>query len=157
MAGAGRWRERGETLGPALLSGVAVLLDLSVDAESFAHAASVGLVALAAAVSGAAAVTSAGRFGPGPLARRFAAWRACGLGAAAACLALEVVERLPASRMAAEASLELTILGALWALLTGWVWGRRSWERIALGVEERPEEAPSGDDVRWGRQEMGEV
>lgn len=129
-----RWKERGETLVPALLAGVGLLLDLSVDGESFAHAAAVAVVALAAGLSVAAAVVSLGRFGPSRLGRRFALWRACGLTAAAACLALEVGERFATPRIAADATVQLTVLGAAWAVLTGWVWGRRSWERMAAGL-----------------------
>ncbi len=156
----GRWKERGETLGPALLAGLALVLDLATDGESLVHAGAVGVVALASAVSGAAAVVSLGRFGPSRLGRRFSLWRACGLAAAAGCLCLEVVQRFSTPRLAADATLQLTVLGGAWALLTGWVWGRRSWERIAAGLRlAAPEDAPEGSarGVRWAGQEMGEV
>jgi hypothetical protein len=157
-----RWKERGETLVPAALAGLALLLDLSEDGESFAHAVGVGLVALAAAMSGAAGVVSLGRFGPSRLARRFSIWRACGLFAAAACLGLEVVQRIAAPRHAADATIQLTVLGAAWALLTGWVWGRRSWERMAAGLaaeaeERRAEAERTGRGVRWAGREVGEA
>jgi len=157
-----RWKERGETLVPAALAGLALLLDLSEDGESFAHAAGVGVVALAAAVSGAAGVVSPGRFGPSRLARRFSIWRACGLFAAAACLGLEVVQRIAAPRHAADATIQLTVLGAAWALLTGWVWGRRSWERLAAGLAAEAEERRVMQErmargVRWAEREMGEA
>jgi hypothetical protein len=157
-----RWKERGETLVPALLAGLALLLDMSVDGESFAHAVAVAVVALAAALSGAAAVVSLGRFGPSRLGRRFAMWRAVGLLAAAGCLALEVVQRFATPGLPADAAVQLTALGGAWALLTGWVWGRRSWERIVAGLvvpgpedEVREREARRG--VRWTGQEMGKA
>jgi len=157
-----RWKERGETLVPAALAGLALMLDLSADGESFAHAAAVGLVALATAASGAAAVVSLGRFGPSRLGRRFSIWRACGLFAAAVCLGLEVVQRIPTPWHAADATIQLTVLGAAWALLTGWVWGRRSWERLAAGLaaeaeERRAEEERTGRGVRWAEREVGEA
>src|SRR4030095_17137812 len=40
-----RWKERGETLVPALLAGLAVLLDMSVGGGWFAHLIAVGSVA----------------------------------------------------------------------------------------------------------------
>ncbi len=157
-----RWKEWGETLVPAALAGLALVLDLSEDGESFAHAAAVGLVALAAAVSGAAAVVSLGRFGPSRLARRFSIWRACGLFAAAVCLSFEVVQRFAAPRHAADATIQLTVLGGAWALLTGWVWGRRSWDRLAAGLaaeaeERRAEQERAARGVRWAEREMGEA
>ena len=157
-----RWKERGETLVPALLAAVALTLDLSVDGESFAHAAAVAVVAVAAALSGAAAVVSLGRFGPSRLGRRFALWRACGLAAAAACLTLEVAERFGMPRLAADATVQLTVLGAAWALLTGWVWGRRSWERLVAGFavpgpEAETSERPARRGVRWAGGEIGEA
>jgi hypothetical protein len=157
-----RFREWGETLVPAALAGLALMLDLADDGESFVHAAAVGLVALGAAVSGAAAVVSLGRFGPTRLGRRFSIWRACGLFAAAGCFCFEVVQRLGAPRHAADATIQLTVLGGAWALLTGWVWGHRSWERIAAGVaaeaaERRAEEEQMGRGVRWAGREVGEA
>jgi len=157
-----RWKERGETLVPAALAGLALMLDLSEDGESFVHAAAVGLVALAAAVSGAAAVVSLGRFGPSRLGKRFSVWRACGLFAAAACLTLEVVQRFAAPRHAVDATIQLTVLGGAWALLTGWVWGRRSWERLAAGLaaeaeERRVEAERTARGVRWAGREVGEA
>ena len=157
-----RWREWGETVVPAALAGLALMLDLSEDGESFAHAASVGLVALAAAGSGAAAVVSLGRFGPSRLARRFSIWRACGLFAGAACLGLEVVQRIAVPRHSADATIQLTVLGAAWVLLTGWVWGRRSWDRLAAGLaaeaeERRAEAERMARGVRWAGRGMGEV
>jgi hypothetical protein len=153
-----RWKERGETLGPALLAVVALVLDLAEDGESFLHAAAVGMTALATATSLAGAVVSFGRFGPSRLARRFALWRAFGLAAAAGCLCLGLLERLPAPRLVADATMQLTVLGAAWALLTGWVWGRRSWERLSMGLTE-PEELGSrtARPVGWTEQEMGEA
>ena len=129
-----RWKERGEVLVPAVLAGIALMIDLADDGESFLHAAAVAVVALAAALSGAAAVVSLGRFGPSRLGRRFALWRACGLFAAAGCFVLEVARRLAAPRGVADGTVQLTVLGAAWALLTGWVWGRRSWERMVAGL-----------------------
>jgi len=129
-----RWRERGETLVPAVLAGAALALDLSDDGEAFVHAAAVAVVALASALSGAAAVVSLGRYGPSRLGRRFALWRALGLLAAAGCLALEVAERVPTPRLVADGTVQLTVLGAAWVVLTGWVWGRRSWERVVAGL-----------------------
>ena len=156
-----RWKERGETLVPALLAGVALVLDMAGDGESFAHAAALAVVALAAALSGAAAVVSLGRFGPSRLGRHFALWRACGLTAAASCLTLEVAERFATPRLAADATVQLTVLGAAWALLTGWVWGRRSWKRLVAGLAVTgPEEDAvrrSRRGVRWAGQEMGEA
>ena len=158
-----RRKEWGETLGPALLAGVALLLDLAEDHDSFIHAAAVGVVALAAALSGAAAVVSLGRFGPSRLARRFSLWRACGLFAAAGCLGVEVVERFSTPRLPADGTLQLTVLGAAWALLTGWVWGRRSWERLCEGLRLEAEEAAqaraqaAARQVRWARSEIGEA
>jgi hypothetical protein len=152
-----RWKERGETLVPALLAGLAVLLDMSVDGESFAHAVAVALVALAAALSGAAAVVSLGRFGPSRLGRRFAIWRACGLLAAACCLALEVVQRFARPHLPADATVQLSVLGAAWALLTGWVWGRRSWEQVVAGPENEVREGDGRSAVRWSGRKMGEA
>ena len=154
-----RWKERGETLVPALLAGLALLLDMSGDGESFAHAVAVAVLAVAAALSGAAAVVSLGRFGPSRLGRRFALWRACGLAAAAGCLTLEVAERFATPRLAADTTVQLTVLGAAWALLTGWVWGRRSWDRLVAGLA-LPEEAAvqrARRGVHWAGQEMGEA
>lgn len=147
---------------PAALAALALMLDLAEDGESFLHAAAVGLVALAAAVSGAAAVVSLGRYGRSGLGRRFSIWRACGLVAAAGCLGLEVVQRFGAPRHAADATIQLTVLGGAWALLTGWVWGRRSWNRLAAGLaaeaEERREmQQGSMRGVRWTGREMGEA
>ena len=154
-----RWKERGETLGPALLALVALVLDLGEDAESFLHAAAVGMIALATATSLAGAVVGLGRFGPSRLARRFALWRAFGLTAAAGCLCLGLMVRLPAPRLVSDATLQLTVLGAAWALLTGWVWGRRSWERLAssLAEAEAQAEASSAHSVPWGGREVGEA
>lgn len=156
-----RWKEWAETLGPALLAAAALALDLAEDGEAFVHAVAVGALAVAAALSLAAAVLSLGRFGPSRLARRFALWRACGLLAAAGCLAVEVVQRLPAPRLAADHTLQLTVLGAAWAVLTGWVWGRRSWERIAEGLRLQAEETARTRaalrDVRWAGSEPGEA
>jgi hypothetical protein len=163
MMGDGRrWKERGETLVPATLAGVALVLDLAEDGESFLHAAAVAVIALAVAASLAAAVVSLGRYGPSRLGRRFALWRACGLLLAAGCLALEVVERLATPRAVADGTVQLTVLGAAWALLTGWVWGRRSWERMLAGLAVAGEETAPGAraarrDVRWTKQEMGEA
>jgi len=154
-----RWKERGETLGPALLAVVALVLDLAEGGESSVHAVAVGVIALAAATSLAAAVVSLGRYGPTRLARRFAVWRACGLAAAAGCLGLALVERLPSPRLVSDARLYLTVLGGAWALLTGWVWGRRSWERLASGLPEAvlQTEASAGRSVRWAGREVGEA
>jgi hypothetical protein len=157
-----RWKERGETLVPALLAGVALTLDLADDGQSFLHAVAVALVALAAALSGAAAVVSLGRYGPSRLGRRFALWRACGLLAAAGCLALEVAERFATPRHVADSSVQLTVLGMAWALLTGWVWGRRSWERMVAGLAvPGPEDElgirASRRGVRWGGPGIGET
>ena len=156
-----RWKERGETLVPAMLAAVALVLDLAENGESFVHAVAVASVTLAAALSGAAAVSSLGRFGPSGLGRRFAVWRAFGLLAAAACLALEGVQRLATPRLPADATIQLTVLGAAWALLTGWVWGRRSWERVVAGLTvPGPEEVLERDarrGVRWSGREMGEA
>jgi hypothetical protein len=162
MAIGRRWKERGETLMPASLAALAVVLDMSVDGESFAHVVAVASVALAAALSGAAAVISFGRFGPSGLGRRFAIWRAGGLLAAASCLALEVVQRCATPHLPADGTVQLSVLGAAWALLTGWVWGRRSWEQVVAGLAvPGPEgEVPEGDarsGVRWSRRKMGEV
>jgi hypothetical protein len=157
----GRWKEWGETVGPALLAGVALLLDLAQDGESFLHSVALGLVALAAALSGAAAVVSLGRFGPSGLGRRFSVWRACGLFAAAGCLVLEVVERFSAPRFPSDGTLQLTVLGGAWALLTGWVWGRRSWERLCEGLRLEAEAAAqaraAAREVRWARPGVGEA
>jgi hypothetical protein len=156
-----RSRELGETLGPALLAGVATLLDVANDGPSFAHAVAVGVLALAAALSGAAAVVSVGRFGPSLLGRRFARWRACGLAAAAGCLALEVGMRLGTPRLASDDTVRLGVLGGAWALLTGWVWGRRSWERLSEGMRVRAEEARGRAEgtsaVRWASSEAGKA
>ena len=157
-----RWKERGETLVPALLSALALMLDLSGDGESFAHAAAVAVVAVAAALSGAAAVVSLGRFGPSRLGRRFALWRACGLAAAAGCLTFEVAQRFATPRLAADATVQLTVLGTAWALLTGWVWGRRSWERLVAGLKVPGPEGEAGVQrarrgVRWAGGEIGEA
>ncbi|HUM09571.1 MAG TPA: hypothetical protein VLT82_01355 [Myxococcaceae bacterium] len=155
-----RWKEWGETVAPAALAVLALGLDLAEDGESFAHTAALGLVALAAALSGAAAVGSCGRFGPSRLGWRFSLWRACGLVAAAGCFGLELVERSGAPRVAADATVQLTVLGAAWALLTGWVWGRRSWERMAAGTAAQAEETRAGEaarGVRWAGREIGEA
>jgi len=153
-----RWKERGETLGPAFLALAALALDLWEDGQSVAHAAAVGVVALAAGWSGAGAVLSLGRFGASGLGRRFALWRAFGLTASAGCLCLDVVERLPAPWGADDGVLQLGVLGAAWALLTGWVWGRGSWERMS-GRSAPPEKPPAAeeapDGVRWTDREIG--
>ena len=157
----GRWKELGETLGPALLATAALVLDLTEDGEAFVPAVAVGLVALAAALSLAGAVVSFGRYGPSRLARRFALWRACGFLAAAGCLAVELVQRLPMPRLAADHTLPLTVPGAAWAVLTGWVWGRRSWERLAEGVRLQEEETARAQaemrDVHWTGSEISEA
>jgi hypothetical protein len=159
MALGRRWREWGETLAPGALAALALVLDLAEDGESFVHAAALGLVALAAALSGAAAVVSLGRFGPSRLGWRFSLWRACGLAAAAGCFGLELVERFGAPRLAADTTLQLTVLGGAWALLTGRVWGRRSWERVVAGLAAEAEErrvAEASRGARWaGRQIEG--
>ncbi len=155
MAIGGRWKEWGETLAPAALAAVALGLDLAEDGESFVHAAALGLVALAAALSGAAAVVSLGRFGPSSLGRRFSLWRACGLLAAAGCFGLALVERHGAPRLAADATLQLTVLGGAWALLTGWVWGRRSWGRMSARLAEEAREQAPPRAARWTGQEIG--
>jgi len=156
-----RWKEWGETLGPALLAATALVLDLAEDGEGFVHALAVGVLALASALSLGAALESPGRFGPSRLARRFSLWRACGLLASAGCLVLEVVQRLPAPRLAADHTLQLTVLGGAWAVLTGWVWGRRSWERMAEGVRLEAEEAAREEAalraVDWARSKVGEA
>ena len=162
MTIARRWKERGETLVPALLAGLALLLDMSVDGDSFAHAVAVALVALAAALSGAAAVVSLGRFGPSRLGRRFAIWRACGLMAAASCLLIEVVQRVGRPQLASDGMVQLTVLGAAWALLTGWVWGRRSWEKLVAGLvvpglEDELREREARSSVHWSGRKMGEA
>ena len=154
-----RWKERGETLAPAALAAVALVLDLAEDGESFLHAAAVAVVALAAALNGAAAVVSLGRYGPSRLARRFALWRACGLLAAAGCLAFEVAERFVTPRVVADGTVQLTVLGAAWAVLTGWVWGRRSWERMVAGLsvpgpEDEVGAHASRPGVRWADRKM---
>jgi hypothetical protein len=157
-----RWKERGETLVPAALAGVALVLDVAEDGESWLHAAAVAIIALAAALSLAAAVVSFGRYGSSRLGRRFALWRACGLFLAAGCLALEVVERLGTPRAVADGTLQLTVLGAAWAALTGWVWGRRSWERMVAGLavpgmETEASARAARRRVRWAKHEMGEA
>jgi hypothetical protein len=157
-----RWKERGETLAPAALAVLALMLDLADDGESFLHAAAVAVVAIAAAVCGAAAVVSLGRYGPSRLARRFALWRACGLLAAAGCLALEVAERLATPWLVADGTVQLTVLGAAWVVLTGWVWGRRSWQRIAAGLsvpgpEDEVGAHASRRRMRWAGQKMEEA
>jgi hypothetical protein len=154
-----RWKERGETLGPALLAVVALGLDVAVEGESSVHAVAVGVIALGVATSLAGAVVSLGRYGTTRLARRFAIWRALGLAAAAFCLGLALVERLSAPRLVADATLYLSVLGGAWAFLTGWVWGRRSWERLARGLlESQPEaEARAQQSVRWAGREIGEA
>jgi hypothetical protein len=126
-------------LAPAALAGLSLGLDVAGDGESFVHAAALGLIALAAALSAAAAVVSLGRFGPSRLGRRFSLWRACGLAAAAGCFGLALVERSGTPRVAADATLQLTVLGGAWVVLTGWVWGRRSWERMAAGLAAQAE------------------
>jgi len=162
MAKLRRWKERGETLVPSGLAGLALVLDMSEDGESFLHAAAVAIIALAAALSLAAAVVSLGRYGPSRLGRRFALWRACGLLAAAGCLALEVVERLATPRAVADGTVQLTVLGGAWAVLTGWVWGRRSWERMLAGLAAPGQETEASARaarrrVRWAKHEMGEA
>jgi hypothetical protein len=129
-----RWKERAETLAPAALAVLALMLDMVNDGESFLHAAAVAVVAIAAAVCGAAAVVSLGRYGPSRLGQRFALWRACGFLAAAGSLGLEVAERLATPRLVADGTVQLTVLGAAWVVLTGWVWGRRSWQRMVAGL-----------------------
>ena len=123
------------------------------------HAVAVGVIALAVATSLAGAVVSLDRYGTTPLARRFALWRALGLAAAASCLGLALVERLSAPRLVADATLYLSILGGAWALLTGWVWGRRSWERLASALPESmpSPETPGEQPVRWAGREIGEA
>jgi len=162
MAKLRRWKERGETLVSSGLAGLALVLDMSEDGESFLHAAAVAIIALAAALSLAAAVVSLGRYGPSRLGRRFALWRACGLLAAAGCLALEVVERLATPRAVADGTVQLTVLGGAWAVLTGWVWGRRSWERMLAGLAVPGQETEASARaarrrVRWAKHEMGEA
>jgi hypothetical protein len=147
MAIGGRWKERGETLVPVLLAGVALMLDLADDGESFLHAAAVAMLAVAGALSGAAAVVSLGRYGPSRLGRRFALWRACGLFAAAGCFVLGVAERIATPRLVADGTVQLTVLGGAWAALTGWVWGRRSWERTSGSLGQ----AGDGGGVTAGR------
>jgi hypothetical protein len=155
-----RWKERGETLAPALLGGIALMLDLADDGESFLHAAAVAVVALATALSVAAAVVSVGRYGASRLGRRFALWRTCGLLAAAGCFALGGAARLATPRLVADGAIQLTLLGAAWAVLTGWVWGRRSWERMVTGLavpgpdEDAGARAPRRG-VRWAGHEVG--
>ena len=144
---------------PAALATVAFLLDVADDGESFLHATAVAVVALAAALSGAVAVLSLGRYGPSRLGRRFSLWRACGFLAAAGCLALEVAERLGTPRHVADGTVQLTLLGAAWVVLTGWVWGRRSWKRLVAGLSVPEAEAELGAHasrrrMRWAGQKM---
>jgi len=122
----------------------------------------VAVVALAAALSGAAAVVNLGRYGPSRLGRRFALWRAFGLLAAAGCLALEVAERLGTPRGVADGTVQLTVLGGAWAVLTGWVWGRRSWERVVAGLSvpgpaDEVGAHASRARVRWAGQKVEEA
>ena len=113
MSVLGRWKEWGETLGPALLAAAALLLDLAEDGEGFVHAVAVGVLALAAALSLASG-------GGEPRALRALAPRRGGSrsGAPVVCSppraasVLEVVQRLPAPRLAADHTLQLTVLGA---------------------------------------------
>ena len=155
-----RWKERGATLVPAVLGGIALMLDLTDDGESFLHAAAVAVVAAATALSVAAAVVSLERYGPSRLGRRFALWRACGLLGAAGCFALEVAERLATPRLVTDGTIQLTALGAAWAVLTGWVWGRRSWARVVAGLavpgpEQDARARPARRGVRWAGHEVG--
>jgi len=157
-----RWKERGETLAPAALAVLALMLDLADDGESFLHAAAVAVVAIAAAACGSVAVVSLGRYGQSRLARRFALWRACGFLAAAACLGLEVAERLATPRLVPDGTVQLTVLAAAWVVLTGWVWGRRSWQQMVAGLS-----VPGPEDelvahgarrrMRWSGQKMEEA
>jgi hypothetical protein len=117
----------------------------------------VAVVALAAALSGAAAVGSLARYGPSWLGRRFALWRACGLLAAAGCLALEVAQRFATPRLVSDGTVQLTLLGAAWAVLTGWVWGRSSWERMVPGPEDEVGARAARRGVRWAGKEVGET
>ena len=144
-----RWRERGETLVPAALAAMALLLDVADDGESFLHAAAVAVVSL-------------GRYGPSRLGRRFSLWRAFGFLAAAGCFALEVVERLGSPRHVADGTVQLTVLGAAWVVLTGWVWGRRSWDRMVAGLsvpgpEDEVGAHASRRRMRWAGQKMEEA
>ena len=157
-----RWRERGETLVPAALAAMALLLDVADDGESFLHAAAVAVLSLSAALSGAVAVVSLGRYGPSRLGRRFSLWRALGFLAAAGCFALEVVERLGSPRHVADGTVQLTVLGAAWVVLTGWVWGRRSWDRMVAGLsvpgpEDEVGAHASRRRMRWAGQKMEEA
>ena len=156
------WKERAETLAPAALAVLALMLDLAEDGESFLHAAAVAVVAIAAAVCGGAVVVSLGRYGPSRLGRRFALWRACGFLAAAGCLALEVAERLATPRLVADGTVQLTVLGGAWVVLTGWVWGRRSWRRMVAGLSVSGPEGEVGAQagrgrMRWSEQKMEEA
>jgi len=45
-----------------------------------------------------------------------------------------VAERVATPRLVADGTVQLTVLGAAWVVLTGWVWGRRSWERVVAGL-----------------------
>jgi hypothetical protein len=154
-----QWKEWGETVAPAALAVLALGLDFAGDGESFVDAAALGLVALAAALSGAAAVMSLGRFGQSPLGRRFSLWRACGLAAAAGCFGLELVERYGAPPLAADVTLQLTVLGGAWALLTGWVWDAGAGSGWPQGLPSR-RRRPGGEaqrSVRWAGRKIGEA
>jgi hypothetical protein len=57
---------------------------------------------------------------------------------------------------------QLTVLGAAWVVLTGWVWGRRSWDRMVAGLSvPGPEDEVGGHAsrrrMRWAGQKMGEA
>ena len=137
------WSERAETTVPAILVGCSPLLDaLAEDTGRAVTGLALAVRVVAGVLCAVFALRGLGRFGDSPLARRFSLWRACGLLAAGACVGLQLLVRWPALLQPTDGGFALDVVGMLWILLTGSVWGRPSWERLADQVE-REEAAPA--------------
>ena len=139
--------ERQETRVAATLVGCALLLDALADGSDVIHGLGVVCRALALAFCVTVAVAGVGRFGDSPLALRFSLWRALGLLAAVGCVGFVLFVRWPLLLQPTDGGFALDVVGILWLLLTGSVWGRDSWRRLSPALDgTSPGAHPSG----WG-------
>ncbi len=126
-------RARLETFGPALLAIASLAADGIASRRGDDYAVGTWLVMAAAAtgvLSGAHGALLGWRRTPTRAARRFAGFRLLGVAASVFCFALESAMRLERPDMLPTDAIELGLLGIAWALLTAWVWGERSWNRL---------------------------
>ena len=141
-----RWKawasERLETRIPVALVGCGLLLDAMAEDSIVLHGLGFAARILAIGLCLTFAARGVGRFGNSPLAVRFSLWRAGGLVATASCLAVELFSRWPLLLSPTDGGFVLDLVGILWVLLTGAVWGPASWRRLAPLTEPRP--TPSG-------------